>query len=377
MSGPAYPTILQQPFAYAGLKNTIPYGAASPNASWHDGFPAVTMEPISSGGVPPAGQDFNGIYYELSAVLVYANGGGRFKWDSGFASAVGYPVGAVIASNDFSHSFECLTAGASTDPNTLANVDNVNWAVWGGGNTYGSGNYAVASGTANAPVIATIPAIAQLYNGMTVTFKASATNTGAATLNAGSGAVTLVRRDGTVLQPGDVESGVVYSAVYDVATTSFYLTGYSEKSGKIDMTGASTAPVGWLLCDGSAVSRSVYSALFAAIGTTYGAGNGTTTFNVPSMGGRMPIGENGTYALGSTGGSAAALLTHTHFVANTDNSNTSGTYLAQEDVAGSDVNYTLAGSSTVPSIFPSSGPNVASASNTLPPYLAVNFIIKN
>lgn len=43
-----------------------------------------------------------------------------------------------------------------------------------------------------------------------------------------------------------------------------------------------TAPDGWLLCDGSAVSRTTYAALFAAIGTTYGSGNGSTTFNLPN-----------------------------------------------------------------------------------------------
>lgn len=47
------------------------------------------------------------------------------------------------------------------------------------------------------------------------------------------------------------------------------------------------APTGWLACDGSAVSRSTYAALFAAIGTTYGAGNGTTTFNLPDLRGEF------------------------------------------------------------------------------------------
>lgn len=50
---------------------------------------------------------------------------------------------------------------------------------------------------------------------------------------------------------------------------------------------ASTAPTGWLLCDGSAVSRTTYAALFAAISTTWGAGNGTTTFNVPDLRGQF------------------------------------------------------------------------------------------
>lgn len=51
---------------------------------------------------------------------------------------------------------------------------------------------------------------------------------------------------------------------------------------------AGTAPSGYLICDGAAYSRSTYAALFAVIGTVYGAGNGTTTFNVPDLRGRVP-----------------------------------------------------------------------------------------
>jgi len=61
----------------------------------------------------------------------------------------------------------------------------------------------------------------------------------------------------------------------------------------LDFAG-SVAPVGFLLCDGSAVSRTTYSDLFAAVGTVYGAGNGTTTFNIPNFNGRISVGT-GTY----------------------------------------------------------------------------------
>lgn len=61
-------------------------------------------------------------------------------------------------------------------------------------------------------------------------------------------------------------------------------------TGDIKMAAGSAPQTGWLLCDNSAVSRTTYSALFALIGTTYGAGNGTTTFNVPDLRGRAPIG---------------------------------------------------------------------------------------
>jgi hypothetical protein len=53
--------------------------------------------------------------------------------------------------------------------------------------------------------------------------------------------------------------------------------------GTIVMTGRNTAPVGWLICDGAAVDRTLFAALYAAIGNTFGPGNGTTTFNLPDM----------------------------------------------------------------------------------------------
>lgn len=85
---------------------------------------------------------------------------------------------------------------------------------------------------------------------------------------------------------------------------------------------ASAAPDGWLLCDGAAVSRSTYSGLFAVIGTTFGSGDGSTTFNLPNLLGRVPVGRDAAQtefdALGETGGaktvslSASEMPSHSH-----------------------------------------------------------------
>ena len=64
----------------------------------------------------------------------------------------------------------------------------------------------------------------------------------------------------------------------------------------------SSVPSGFLECDGSAVSRSTYAALFAIVGTTYGSGDGSTTFNVPDLQDNVAVGKSGTKNLGSTGG---------------------------------------------------------------------------
>jgi microcystin-dependent protein len=96
--------------------------------------------------------------------------------------------------------------------------------------------------------------------------------------------------------------------------------------GAVTPYAASSAPAGWLACDGSAVSRTTYSRLFAVIGTTYGAGNGTTTFNLPNMVDRMAVGSGSTYTLASTGGSASTTLasgnlpSHSHSFSDTSDS---------------------------------------------------------
>jgi microcystin-dependent protein len=99
--------------------------------------------------------------------------------------------------------------------------------------------------------------------------------------------------------------------------------------GSIQMFAGTVAPSGWLMCDGTAYSRTTYVGLFQVAGTTYGAGDGTSTFNVPNMGGAFPLGPSGTtYALGATGGEAAHVLTvaelaaHNHTISISDPTHT-------------------------------------------------------
>ena len=65
---------------------------------------------------------------------------------------------------------------------------------------------------------------------------------------------------------------------------------------------SASVPTGFLECDGAAVSRSTYSALFAIIGTAYGAGDGSSTFNVPNLQDNAAVGKSNNKALASTGG---------------------------------------------------------------------------
>ena len=88
-------------------------------------------------------------------------------------------------------------------------------------------------------------------------------------------------------------------------------------AGDIKLAAYSTAPSGWLKCDGAAVSRTTYATLYGAIGTDFGAGDGSTTFNVPDLRRRVPMGIGGTQdadgngpsnTLGSSGGAEGVIL---------------------------------------------------------------------
>jgi microcystin-dependent protein len=70
-----------------------------------------------------------------------------------------------------------------------------------------------------------------------------------------------------------------------------------------------SVPSGFLECNGQAVSRSTYAALFAIIGTTYGAGDGSTTFLVPDLQDNVPVGKSNNKALASTGGANTVAVT--------------------------------------------------------------------
>jgi microcystin-dependent protein len=86
-----------------------------------------------------------------------------------------------------------------------------------------------------------------------------------------------------------------------------------EPAGIIKAFGGGTAPRGHLLCDGAAVSRTTYADLFSAIGTTYGVGDNSTTFNLPDLRGRFPLGK-ATAGTGSTMGTTGGSLDHVHNV---------------------------------------------------------------
>lgn len=157
-------------------------------------------------------------------------------------------------------------------------------------------------------------------------------------------------------------------------------------TGTIMMFGAAAAPTGWVVCDGSEVSRTVtYDALFAVIGTTYGVGDGANTFNLPNFKGRVPVGvgQGSTYAngvdaagtnfaLAATGGMekhklvTGELAAHTHAVKLYTTGGSAGTFYVQALNNNVDTGSTQATNST----------GSDTAHNNMQAYLVVNYIIK-
>ena len=136
----------------------------------------------------------------------------------------------------------------------------------------------------------------------------------------------------------------------------------------------STAPTGWLLCFGQAVSRTTYAALFTALGTSYGAGDGSTTFALPDLRGRIPGGKD------NMGGSAASRLT-------TAGSGVDGATLG---AAGGAQTHTLTNAQLPTSVIGTGGSTIArgatvsdlqtvgsgQAHNNTQPTIVLNYIIK-
>ena len=155
---------------------------------------------------------------------------------------------------------------------------------------------------------------------------------------------------------------------------------------------SASVPSGFLECNGTAVSRSTYSALFAIVGTTYGAGDGSTTFNTPDLQDNTPVGKSGTKALGSTGGantvaatgnvggstanatlSTAQLASHSHVGGGNNTGNRGAPNTANDGFSRSSTANTGSGSGHSHNM---SANFSGDATSVLQPYLTIIYIIK-
>ncbi len=152
--------------------------------------------------------------------------------------------------------------------------------------------------------------------------------------------------------------GYIYRDVRPMAS----FTPPGDLPGVIKGYGGSTDPTGYFICDGRAISRSLYADLFAVIGTTYGVGDGSSTFNIPDLRQRFPLGKAAS-GTGSTLGGTGGYIDHAHV-----NPTTGGPSDPQHEIPGGET-FSYAASTTHTHTLGATGANN-------PPFVTVNYIIK-
>lgn len=280
--------------------------------------------------------------------------------------------------------------GSVTDNNTgNALTDATKWTLLidlsaGFGIPYGA-----TTNSGNDYTVPTLPTFSAFTDGMLFIVKINAANTGATRINPNSiGLTAVVLTDNTALVGGELKAGGIYLFSYNATTSKIQLLNPSLQTipaGSMMPFAGATVPTGWLLSYGQAVNRTTYANLFSAIGTTWGIGDGSTTFNLPDMRGRTPFGKDnmgGTSAnrltatynggvdgssLGNVGGEQAHVLTVAELAAHTHVTAT----LTANTGAGGNSN---ALSSPVGATTGSTGGDAAH--NTVPPAAIFNMIIK-
>lgn len=167
------------------------------------------------------------------------------------------------------------------------------------------------------------------------------------------------------------------SGALDVAGDAYLDGALLMPVGVILPYAGTVAPTGWALCNGAAVSRTTYADLYAVVGTRYGAGNGSTTFNLPDLRGRVPVGKDGTTnfpEVGATGGAVEHTLTveqmpsHGHTMKMSTSAYSAGAAHAAHFGQGTPTHYTYA------DLVDNTGGGKAHPN--LQPYQVINYVIR-
>lgn len=152
----------------------------------------------------------------------------------------------------------------------------------------------------------------------------------------------------------------------------------SVPAGALMPFAMAAAPDGWLTADGSNVSRSTYAVLFAAIGTTYGSGDGSTTFGLPNLKGKTAVGLDSTQtefdALGETGGAKTHTLSLTEIPSHSHDIQRNNSAATSVGADASALYRALANTGATYTTTQTAGGG--GAHNNLQPYITLNYCVK-
>lgn len=255
-------------------------------ASLTDGFPPDTFTPVTAGGTPPFGQDFNGLLYQITSWNRWQSAGGPVTYDAAFQTDIGgYPQGAVIASASTLGLFWLSLVDSNTsNPDTGG-------ANWRGFTPGPGGAYGVAGGTANALTLTTTPATPAYATGMSIDVRASAANTTEGVTIAVSGlpAKSIKLGDNSDPAIGQITPGAVLSLTYDG-------TNFIWKNAPAVINGAGYAVAGGTV---NAITATVTPFQAYAAGQEFrikatGANTGAMTANLNTKGVKAIVHGDGT-----------------------------------------------------------------------------------
>lgn len=177
----------------------------------------------------------------------------------------------------------------------------------------------------------------------------------------------------TIVNYEDKDANPTQGYIYkDIRPNFANAAGGGTPIGSMMMWPTNTAPTGWLLCYGQAVSRTTYASLFTVISTTFGVGDGSTTFNMPDLRGRVPLGkddmggvsadrvtESEADILGSSEGDENGVASHIHAM--------NGAFFKYDGDSGGGFSNKGSGVNTS---------SQGTSSGNLPPYITFNYIMK-
>lgn len=305
------PSKFPVPFAAsAGLgfiTTPIPLAAQpSGRASLTTGFSTLNFNPIASGGIPPWGADFNGLMFEVTSWLQWAQAGGQYQYDSGFQTSIGgYPKYALIQ-NAAGTAFWLSTAD-----NNLTNPDagGAGWQAFPDVIVQKqAGNFAIDNGTPNSYNITLTPQPATIAAIIGAPIRVQiGTGAGANTIvnptihiNAASGSTSavMINSNGTPLLIGQLaRAGQIFEGIFDnvgffqIMSPAPISAGIASGAitGVIYEWPAEVPPIWGLECNGAQVPVSSYPALFSVIGFRFG-GDGVSNMRLPDKRGAFTRG---------------------------------------------------------------------------------------